>query len=290
MSARDRARRSKAENQADLFPQPAPAGDASPAPAPGAIRIGTSGYSFADWVGPFYPPGIARGEMLDYYKRHFNTVEVNATYYRLPPPATMQRMAERTPADFHFMVKLPGGVTHLRDADPAPVEGFLRTIAPLQESGKFRGALAQFPFSFKRTAQAEAYLAWLRAAFPGMPLFVEFRHDSWREREVADFLAAQGLGICSIDEPDLPGLIPRWVARVGEVASVRLHGRNAAAWWKGGGERYNYLYAREELAEWAEKIRELADGARQTYVFFNNCHAGHAVVNARMMEELLKLA
>jgi uncharacterized protein YecE (DUF72 family) len=257
---------------------------------PGAVRVGTSGYSFPDWVGPFYPPGTRRGAMLDYYQRAFSTVEINATYYRLPPPATFARMAARTPEDFHFMVKLPGAVTHQRDRSSEPVTGFQRTIAPLQAAGKFTGALAQFPFSFRRSSAAEAYLAWLRASFPGLRLFVEFRHRSWQVPETAELLASHRLGFCSVDEPDLPGLIPRWAQRVGEVAYVRLHGRNARDWWQGGSERYHYRYRDEELGEWAATIEELAAEAQQTYVFFNNCHAGHAVINARMMEELLKLA
>jgi len=291
MSSRDRTRsRRRDDSQADLFGHPARAPEpAAPRPPlPTGVRIGTSGYSFADWIGPFYPPGTSRAAMLDYYRRHFDTVEVNATYYRLPPPATMKRMAERTPGDFHFMVKLPGDLTHKRDRDLAPAEGFLRTIEPLRAAGKFTGALAQFPTSFHRSAAAEEYLAWLRERFPEMPLFVEFRHSSWISREVVAGLEERRLGICSVDEPDLPGLIPRWAVRAGDTAYVRLHGRNAKAWWKGGGERYHYLYDRAELAEWAATIRELAEGARRTYVFFNNCHAGHAVVNARMMDEMLR--
>jgi len=302
MSSRDRSPRAgRDENQAELFapareprtagssPTKAPLAEEAPrAPLPSRIRIGTSGYSFADWVGPFYPPGTSRGAMLDYYKRHFDTVEVNATYYRLPPPATMRRMAERTPPEFRFMVKLPGDVTHKRDRDPGPVAAFLQTIEPLSAAGKFAGALAQFPTSFHRSGGAEEYLDWLRGSFPEMPLFVEFRHASWASPEVVAALEERTLGVCSVDEPDLPGLIPRWAVKTGDTAYVRLHGRNAKAWWQGGGERYDYLYDRAELADWAATIRELAEGARRTYVFFNNCHAGHAVVNARMMEEILR--
>ncbi|MFH1145006.1 MAG: DUF72 domain-containing protein [Candidatus Eisenbacteria bacterium] len=279
------------ENQSELFPLPRSVAEPPvQRAAPGALRVGTSGYSFADWVGPFYPPGTPRARMLEHYQRHFHAVEINATYYRLPPPGAMQRMAERTPADFHFMVKVPGDVTHARDRDPAPVAGFHRTVAPLQEAGKFTGALAQFPFSFRRSRESEDYLSWLREAFPRLPLFVEFRHESWKSAETVELLDSHGLGICSVDEPALPGLIPRWAARAGDTAYVRLHGRNAQTWWKGGGERYDYLYSRPELNEWAATIRDLAEGARRTYVFFNNCHAGHAVVNAREMAELLKLA
>jgi len=283
--------------QHDLFgpPEPGPPAPRPPAAparraAPGAIRVGTSGYSFADWIGPFYPPGTARGAMLPFYDRHFNTVEINATYYRIPPPATLERMGARTSDDFRFMVKLPGDLTHKRETLAQPARAFREAIAPLQEQGKFAGALAQFPYRFRRSTAAEDYLARLRAALPALPLFAEFRHASWDRPDLGPRLAELGYGFCSIDEPDLRGLIPQRAELVGDVAYVRLHGRNARDWWGGGSERYNYLYRREELEEWAGLVRGLAREAQRTYVFFNNCHAGHAVVNARMLEELLDLA
>jgi uncharacterized protein YecE (DUF72 family) len=273
--------------QPELFPDAAPERHS---PSPGAIRIGTSGYSFDDWIGPFYPPGTRRSQMLAHYQRHFDTVEINMTYYRIPPPATLLRMAERTPPDFRFMVKLPGELTHQRREIAPAVTAFSAAIEPMRDSGKLAGLLAQFPFRFRRGAETEGYLRELRAALPTDPLFAEFRHASWDRDDLAELLADIGYGFCSVDEPALPGLIPRRALRVGETAYVRFHGRNARAWWGGGSERYNYRYAREELEEWAQLVRDLAREAQQTYLFFNNCHAGHAVVNARMMEELLRLA
>jgi len=256
---------------------------------PGNIRVGTSGYSFADWVGPFYPPGTKRHEMLDYYQQFFNTVELNATYYRIPPPATMQRMVERTPPHFDFMVKVPGPLTHKRERTREPVEDFVKALVPLREAGKFAGALAQFPYSYHRTSQSEAYLRWLRRALPEMPLFIEFRHKSWDTQDLGELLRDVGVGFCSVDEPALPGLIPRRALAVGEVAYARFHGRNTATWWGGGSERYDYLYNRAELTEWAGVLSQMAQRAKRTYIFFNNCHTGHAVLNAKMMEELLGL-
>lgn len=256
---------------------------------PGPIRVGTSGYSFDDWVGSFYPPGTQRHQMLDYYKRFFNTVEINATYYRIPPPATMQRMVERTPPEFDFMVKLPGALTHKRERTREPVDGFKEAIAPIAEAGKLAGALAQFPYSFHRTSEAESHLRWMRRVLPEVPLFAEFRHQSWDTSDLGGLLQEIGVGFCSVDEPALPGLIPRRALVVGDVAYARFHGRNAAAWWAGGSERYDYLYKRDELAEWAEILRRMGERASRTYVFFNNCHAGHAVLNAKMMEDLLGL-
>jgi uncharacterized protein YecE (DUF72 family) len=275
--------------QPDLFgAQPQPTGAPSRS-KPGPIRVGTSGYSFSDWVGSFYPPGTRAGEMLDYYQRHFNTVEVNATYYRLPPPATLRRMAERTAPDFRFMVKLPGSLTHQRDGDARAARDYGEVIQPLLDAGKYAGALAQFPFSFRRSPQNEDYLRWLKEALPGHPVFVEFRHASWDGPDLEDYVRALGCGFCSVDEPALAGLFPRRAVAVGPVAYVRFHGRNAGQWWSGGAQRYDYLYSRPELEPWAELVRDLATRAEQTYVFFNNCHAGQAVINARMMEEILGL-
>ena len=277
--------------QPDLFPGAAPEPRESfpPRCKPGPIRVGTSGYSFADWVGTFYPSGTQSAGMLDFYMRHFNTVEINATYYRIPPPATMERMAARTPPDFEFMVKVPGPLTHKRDRDTQPAEQFAISVQPLIDAGKFAGALAQFPYSFKRAPQSESYLQWLRETLPEMPLFVEFRHVSWDGSDLEQLLSGAGAGFCSVDEPAISGLFPRRALRVGDVAYVRLHGRNARDWWTGGARRYDYLYDEAELEQWSELIRKMAAEAAQTYVFFNNCHAGHAVVNARMLEEMLGL-
>jgi uncharacterized protein YecE (DUF72 family) len=252
--------------------------------------VGTSGYSFPDWIGPFYPPGISRAAMLAYYARRFPVVEVNVTYYRLPGPRTFQQMEAKTPPGFEFVVKLQKALTHDRPRDPADARAFLEAVSPLREAGKFSGALAQFPWSFRRRPENEDYLRWLAEVYPERPLVVEFRHASWHREETYRLLKELELDFCCVDEPRLPGLFPGVVRKTGRIGYVRLHGRNAQSWWSGeGSERYNYLYSREELAEWVEKIRQLAREAPVTYVFFNNCHAGRAVHNARTMGELLGL-
>ena len=198
------------------------------------IRIGTSGYSFLDWVGPFYPPGIERGKMLDFYAREFQTVEVNATYYRIPPPATLRAMERKTPPEFEFIVKAHHDMTHLRSLDPDLYQAFARSVEPLLEAGKLQGLIAQFPYSFQRTPEHERFLAELHERLPEVPLFVEFRHRSWAEESVWDRLDEEGIGYVSVDEPDLPGLLPP-VARVtgpARIGYVRLHGRNKENWWR----------------------------------------------------------
>ena len=200
------------------------------------ILIGTSGYSFPDWVGPFYPSGTDRACMLDYYAREFPAVEVNATYYRIPPPSTLAAMERKTPPGFEFVVKAHHDMTHERSLDPDMFRAFHRAIEPVRAAGKLHGLLAQFPYAFRRTPENESHLVELKRRLPeGVPLFVEFRHNSWIHRDLFPWMEGEGLGYVSVDEPDLPGLVPPIARATGEVGYVRFHGRNRVNWWKGEG-------------------------------------------------------
>jgi uncharacterized protein YecE (DUF72 family) len=252
------------------------------------ILVGTSGYSFADWVGHFYPSGFTFRDMLAFYSREFATVEVNSTYYRIPPPRTFEHMARRTPPGFRFIVKLNQVLTHERRLDPDVCRAMRMSIEPLLAAGKLDGLLAQFPWSFRRREEHRRYLAALRRALPDVPLFVEFRHGSWARADTWRFLRDQKLGYAVVDEPALPGLMPPIVQLTAARGYVRLHGRNAQHWWGHSGiERYDYLYSRAELTDWLPRIEQLATQAERVYVFFNNCHAGKAAKNAQLMQELL---
>jgi uncharacterized protein YecE (DUF72 family) len=254
----------------------------------GRIRIGTSGYSFADWVGAFYPPGTPRSRMLDEYVRHFDVVEINSSYYRIPDPRMFAGMEEKTPPGFEFVVKLYKGMTHEVEDDDSMYAAFTDSVAPLKEAGKFGGYLAQFPWKFKNGRDAQAHLRELRERLGEDPLFVEFRHDSWIEPETFELLKKLGIGYCAVDEPHLKGLVPPVVAVTTDTGYARFHGRNAKNWWgRGGGDRYDYEYSAEELSEWSEKLLKLEEKVKKVYAFFNNCHAGHAARNAELMIEML---
>jgi uncharacterized protein YecE (DUF72 family) len=253
------------------------------------ILIGTSGYSFPDWVGTFYPPGTRSSDFLPYYARHFDAVEINSTYYGIPKPRVLEQMEKKTPEHFRFVVKLNHAMTHESSRDPALYREFLAAIEPLKAAGKYDGLLAQFPWAFHRTPDAESHLVAMRERLGPDPLFVEFRHRSWITPELAPWLEEHRLGYCSVDEPRLPGLVPPVTLMTGADAYVRLHGRNAEKWWGGDrSTRYDYDYSEQELREWMKKVQELAERARRTYLFFNNCHAGQAARNAKLMQELMR--
>jgi uncharacterized protein YecE (DUF72 family) len=253
------------------------------------IRVGASGYSYDDWVGPFYPKGTSKADFLRYYAAKFSVVEVNATYYRVPPPRTFETMVSKTPRDFVFIVKANQDMTHNLSRETSLYAGFLEAIDPLREAGKFDGILLQFPFAFKNEARNRSHLAFLRESLPGMRLWAEFRHESWAQPPVFEFLRRLELGYCAVDEPELEGLMPGIAAVTTDTGYVRFHGRNAATWWGGGHERYDWDYTAEELGEWSDRIRELAAGTKRTYIFFNNCHRGRAPQSAQILRRILGL-
>jgi uncharacterized protein YecE (DUF72 family) len=228
--------------------------------------------------------------MLAYYAREFPAVEVNTTYYRMPDAKLFERMVARTPDHFEFLVKGYKGMTHdraeWRSADLcAP---FLEALGPLRDAKRFGGMLLQFPMSFRNNEENRRHVRDLRERLPELPLFVEFRRDDWNREAVFRYLEGLNVGWCSVDEPDLSGLLPPVHRVTNGTGYVRLHGRNRDSWWgKSGKDRYDYLYSKEEMQEWVQKIRALLGSTDRTFVFFNNCYAGQAADNARVMQELL---
>ncbi|MFZ5980856.1 MAG: DUF72 domain-containing protein [Candidatus Zixiibacteriota bacterium] len=253
------------------------------------IRIGTSGYSFEDWRGSFYPENIEKGKMLDFYVQRFPTVEINSTYYRIPHPAAMAKITVKTPEGFDFMVKAPQSFTHTRSDLEKDTAAFNEALKPMAESGRLSGVLAQFPYSFKFNNNHLEYLSICRDAVAPAPLFVEFRHDGWVNRMMYDYLKAEGIGYVCVDEPPLRGLLKPDVFATTDTAYIRLHGRNSEKWWAGGAERYDYNYSENELKIWKEKVEKLKMKVKRIYVFFNNCHHGQAARNAQEFKNQLNL-
>lgn len=248
------------------------------------ILIGTSGYSFKDWKGAFYPDDIKDSEMLNFYARHFDIVEINSTYYRIPEPSMSERMVEKTPEPFEFIVKANQAMTHDRKDNAAVFDKFKTGIQPLIDAGKFSGVLAQFPWSFRNNQPNRAYLAQFKERMQDYPLIVEFRHNSWSVEQVFDFLRRLDISYCAVDEPRLRGLVPPIAVATNNLGYARFHGRNADAWWSGdSSKRYDYLYTQQELFEWMPKIEEIDTSTEKTFVFFNNCHNGQAATNAQML-------
>jgi len=254
------------------------------------VHIGTSGFSYDDWVGPFYPADLSKRQWLSYYAQEFSTCELNFSYYRIPDARTLEQIAAKVPEGFLFSVKAYRGITHARK-DPEPHMAELSgALHPLIEQGKFACVLAQFPHSFHAIRANRDYLERVRAGLAEIPVVVEFRSREWINEETFEQLRALDLGFCAVDQPRFRSLVPPVAAATGPVAYVRFHGRNRAKWWQHDEpwERYDYTYSETELMEWAPKIRELDAEAPLTLVYMNNHWRAQAVEAARQLKMLME--
>jgi uncharacterized protein YecE (DUF72 family) len=253
------------------------------------IFIGTSGYSYDDWREVFYPPKLPANKMLEFYCQHFSTVEINATYYTIPNYKTFIKLAERTPPNFHFVVKVNQETTHRRRENEIALQKLSESVKPLLDAGKFYGFLAQFPYSFKNNEQNRKYLVETKHLLKSEVLFTEFRNFTWNKPQISAFLKSNDIGYVNVDEPNLQGLIPKQDIVTNGIGYIRLHGRNEAKWWEGkGSERYDYEYSEEELKEWLINVSTIIRKTFKTYIFFNNHPTGKAIKNATQMIEILK--
>ena len=278
------------------------------------IRVGTSGWSYPSgkgtWNGIFYPvpPGTKsrRGGKFDelaFYAEHFDTVEINSTFYRVPTPATAQSWARRTPRHFEFSLKLYQKFTHPEmfekatggdpwDLSEKDVDEFRAAIDPLASAGKLGALLAQFPASFKNEAQTRAYLEWLLGQFRNFLVAVELRHRSWSDRRDETFalLGSFGAAWTQIDEPKFRFSIRQdLLPNVRTFYYLRLHGRNAAQWWKHdqSEDRYNYLYSAAELQPFADAAKAAAREVKKAYLYANNHFSAKSVANAAILKHQL---
>jgi uncharacterized protein YecE (DUF72 family) len=254
------------------------------------VLVGTSGYSYEDWVGPVYPEGTPPREFLPLYAAEFPVVELNFTYYSQPKAAAVSRMMEKTPEGFRFAMKAHRTMTHEITEDlKREIAVFREGIAPLAGAGRLAAVLLQFPYSFAYTPENRETLSVLSGELGDLPLAVEFRKAEWMRDKVKVGLRERKIALVSVDEPDLPNLLKPVTDVTADFAYVRFHGRNAAKWWTGDNvSRYDYLYGPEELDEWTGRIKEILKRARMLMIFFNNHRRGMAVQNARQMREMLQ--
>ena len=253
------------------------------------LYLGTSGFSYNDWVGNFYPRGMPRQEWLRYYAREFNSLELNSTYYAIPKLSALEAMVDKTGEDFMFSVKANQEMTHKRQYDTKVFTAFVNMLRPFIDSGKLGCVLAQFPYSFSFNRQNQDYVNFFRERLGELPVVVEFRNVQWIKPEVLNWLHSQELGFCCVDEPQLPRLLPPVAEITSNIGYVRFHGRNAAKWWQHeqAYERYDYSYSPQELEEWLPRIRKLDSQTEKTFVFANNHWRGQSIDTIRQLRLML---
>jgi uncharacterized protein YecE (DUF72 family) len=253
------------------------------------VFIGPAGWSYKDWEGKVYPASRPRGfDPLACLAQVFPVIEVNSSFYRPPSARMSEAWAKRTPDSFVFTVKAWERFTH--DKEPfteADARLFQEGIAPLLGAGKLGPILLQYPWFFRNSEKTRDRVRRAADALRGWaPLVIELRHVSWLD--AVDFLRAEQLNFCNIDQPPSSTSITGTRIVTGPVGYIRLHGRNAKAWFSkeaGRDEKYDYLYSREELRLWEEAIREME--AEKLFVILNNHFQGKAIANALMLMKAL---
>ena len=240
------------------------------------VWIGCSGWSYKDWRGGLYPDGLPQRRWLERYAEVFGTVEVNATFYRLPKEKTVQAWVEQVPGDFLFAVKASRYLTHMKRLTDVErgLERFYTPLLPLIEAGRLGPVLWQLPGDFRRDDARLGALLNALTEYPAGRHCLEFRHPSWFTEEIYEQLRWHGAALVIGDRKGLD-FQPHRI--VGDWTFVRFHHGHR-------GRRGNYSPA--EIAEWAQRIRAWTDQG-DVFAFYNNDWEGFAPRNARTLQRLL---
>lgn len=253
------------------------------------ILIGTSGYSYTEWVGPVYPKGTKSEEFLSCYASMFPSVELNFSYYRMPEAAQLALMHQSAPS-LRFSIKAHQSMTHVIDSQTWREQAslFRRSLTPLLDHEVLDAVLLQFPSSFHYEIDQRKYLDSLLRVLSPLPLAVEFRNSQWYNNRTLDSLRERAVSFVSLDLPQIQGNPPMMDVGTSSLAYLRLHGRNKETWWgSDAASRYDYLYSDNELKALLERVLSLMVGADKILVYFNNHRKGQAVANAKRLRDLL---
>jgi uncharacterized protein YecE (DUF72 family) len=243
----------------------------------GKILFGTCGWSYKEWIGPFYAK--TDKSMLRAYTHIFNSAEIDSTFYRYPNAGTVMGWARYSPEGFVFTAKLPGLITHDKKLNQEmgiekDLDRFLQLMEPLSMSGKLGCVLVQLPPRFDyKPKQVEEFFRLLPTH---LRFAVEFRHPSWLRDETWRLLERYKVAYTIVDEP----LLPPEVHVTSDIAYFRWHGRGTRPW-------YDYRYSAEELQPWISRIQAVAEKVKKVYGYFNNHYHGYAVENCLQIMEMI---
>jgi uncharacterized protein YecE (DUF72 family) len=274
--------------------------------APSRLRIGTAGWSYKDWEGIFYPSGMAVRKIhpLEYLARFFDTTEIQASFDEPLRPELGKLWCRKVASvnkNFLFTAKLHRAFTHSHIAAMEPTSA--ATIRPSDEdekrtregldvianAGLLGALLIQFPVSYKNTSLNREYLERLLRQFIEYPRVVEVRHSSWNDAATLASLVQPDVGFCNLDQPARSNSLAPTHA-MGGIGYIRLHGYDYEQWLDSDSrnDRQNYLYSQRELAGWKERIINVAERARTTFVIANNHFEGKASVTAIELKAMIR--
>lgn len=235
------------------------------------LHFGCSGFHFNDWKGRFYPDNLPNSQWLSYYSKHFDTVEINNTFYKLPEKETFKKWYHETPDYFNFSVKGSRYITHMKKLKNVSdsIFEFYKSVSILEE--KLACILWQLPPNFHRNDERlENFCRKLSGDFLNV---IEFRHKSWFDKEVYKILEDYNVNFCIISTPTLPDI----TKVTSTVAYVRFHGLSE--------DWYTYLYKEDEIKTWADKLKQIQ--SEECFIYFNNDYKAHSIKNVRELQRIM---
>jgi uncharacterized protein YecE (DUF72 family) len=233
--------------------------------------LGCSGWYYNDWKGRFYPEKLSKSKWLEYYSKHFNTVEINNTFYRFPTEKTVKGWYKRTPDEFKITLKANQLITHRRRFKYTQniINRFYRLAESLED--KLSCILFQIP------PQKSKDIDFLKNALSQLDSsknnIIEFRHPSWIDDEVYDLLKEFSVSFCSVSSSDFQ----EELIITSDIGYIRFHGK--------GPEKYRYSYSKDELDKWGEKIKN--ESPKSTFCYFNNDYNANAPKNCMALKKIL---
>ena len=252
------------------------------------ILVGTSGWGYDEWIGPFYPKSLTQEDFLLFYSEVFYTNEINTTFYNVPSRWVVQNWVNKTPSNFLFSAKIPQTITHEHKLDIdlclKNLNHYLNSMEPLIKAKKLLSFLIQLPPSFNKKNHFSNLKEFVNN-WPGdlkkekYYLTVEFRHKSWMDDEVFEYLKEKSLTYCAVVEPLLP---PRMDVTNSELAYIRFHGFGKKIW-------FDYFFKEEEIKRWAQSISKIIPKVDRIGIYFNNHFSGYATKNSLMLMKELAL-
>lgn len=243
------------------------------------ILIGTSGYSYEDWVGPVYPPGTPGKDFLSHYANVFQFCELNNTQFRQPEARLIERLAHATPDRFRFAIRAHKSLTHeIAASFKQDAIRFKEGIAPLNEYSKLAAVIAQFPSSFGYSPENRKHLQALCDEFAGMPFVVEFHNMEWFRESVYEGLRKRSVAIANVDSsvPDFHS--PSTPLITSHITFARFCGRSD-----------KNSYSAIELEEWLPRIQAMAKQSQTILIVFSNCGKGQAFKNAGKLKKMIEI-
>jgi uncharacterized protein YecE (DUF72 family) len=235
-------------------------------------RIGCSGFYYREWKEVFYPKGLAQKDWFKFYCQHFNTIEINSTFYKMPTQKSFEKWYTESPADFVFTIKAPRLITHykqLKECKELLIDFYLAVVNGLTD--KLACVLFQFPPKFDYTAERLQLLIDLLD--PTLKNVVEFRHTSWWDEEIYAKLAEHNIIFCG---QSYPSALSDKVVKNNSTVYYRFHGKPVL---------YKSAYAEEVMKD---LVKQVPKETEEAFIYFNNTWGTGALTNARQLQELVK--